>query len=138
MSREQFDCSKLRKVHLSDLKVSQGGRIQKLSPQDKRFCVRAITSGKLETTTAVARKLKEHLRINVNARTVGRALQEAGMSAAEEVRKPKPSTQNIKARLDFVKRHKHWTVADWKRVIWSGETKINRFGSDGTRLVLGT
>ncbi|KAG1617459.1 hypothetical protein G6F44_013053 [Rhizopus delemar] len=27
--------------------------------------------------------------------------------------------------------HKDWTVDDWKRVIWSDETKINRFNSDG-------
>jgi hypothetical protein len=26
-----------------------------------------------------------------------------------------------------------WTVEDWKRVIWSDETKINRFGSDGRK-----
>ncbi|KAG1153208.1 hypothetical protein G6F37_010565 [Rhizopus arrhizus] len=27
--------------------------------------------------------------------------------------------------------HKGWTVDDWKRVVWSDETKINRFNSDG-------
>ncbi|KAG1360471.1 hypothetical protein G6F61_014374 [Rhizopus arrhizus] len=27
--------------------------------------------------------------------------------------------------------HKDWTVDDWKRVVWSDETKINRFNSDG-------
>ena len=26
-----------------------------------------------------------------------------------------------------------WTVEDWKQVIWSDETKINRFGSDGRK-----
>ncbi|KAG0847630.1 hypothetical protein G6F17_012358 [Rhizopus arrhizus] len=26
--------------------------------------------------------------------------------------------------------HKDWTVDDWKRVVWSDETKINRFNSD--------
>jgi len=33
--------------------------------------------------------------------------------------------------LDFAKSHKKWTLEDWKRVIWSDETKINRLGSDG-------
>ena len=27
--------------------------------------------------------------------------------------------------------HENWTVEDWKRVLWSDETKINRIGSDG-------
>lgn len=28
----------------------------------------------------------------------------------------------------------NWTVEDWKRVIWSDETKINFVGSDGKQL----
>ena len=32
--------------------------------------------------------------------------------------------------MEFAIAHKEWTVEDWKRVIWTDETKINRFGSD--------
>ncbi len=39
--------------------------------------------------------------------------------------------KNRKKRLEFARRHEHWTEADWARVIWSDETKINRIGSDG-------
>ena len=38
-----------------------------------------------------------------------------------------------KARLDFAESHQHWTVEDWKQVIWSDETKINHIGSNGKR-----
>ena len=31
--------------------------------------------------------------------------------------------------------HKEWTLEDWKRVVWSDETKINRLGSDGRKWV---
>ncbi|EIE87955.1 hypothetical protein RO3G_12666 [Rhizopus delemar RA 99-880] len=34
-------------------------------------------------------------------------------------------------RLQWAKSHQHWTVDDWKRVIFSDETKVNRFASDG-------
>ena len=27
--------------------------------------------------------------------------------------------------------HKNWTTEDWKSIIWSDETRVNRFGSDG-------
>ena len=30
-----------------------------------------------------------------------------------------------KARLDFAETHKYHTLNNWKRVIWSDETKIN-------------
>ncbi|KAG0734448.1 hypothetical protein G6F23_012387 [Rhizopus arrhizus] len=39
--------------------------------------------------------------------------------------------QNIIKRLQWAKSHQRWTVDDWKRVIFSDETKINRFGSGG-------
>ena len=37
--------------------------------------------------------------------------------------------------MDFAEAHKDWTVEDWKRVIWSDETKINHLGSDGKKWV---
>ena len=33
--------------------------------------------------------------------------------------------------MEFALEHQHWTLDDWRRVIWSDETKINRVGSDG-------
>ena len=39
------------------------------------------------------------------------------------------------AQLEFAERHAEWTLEDWKRVIWSDETKINHLGSDGRKYV---
>jgi len=34
--------------------------------------------------------------------------------------------------MDYAEAHQHWTVDDWKRVIWTDETKVNYcLGSDG-------
>jgi transposase len=115
----------------SNLPVNTGGRPAKLSPRNKRTCVHAITSGSLKTGIAVAKMLESDHGIKVCDRTVRNCLQEAGLAAVEKERKPKLSRANIKARLEFAKRHQHWTIDDWKRVIWSDETKINRFCSDG-------
>ena len=38
-------------------------------------------------------------------------------------------------RLEFVLYHQNWIIEDWKRAIWSDETKINRIGSDGKQYV---
>ena len=53
------------------------------------------------------------------------------------VKKKKPflDVRHRKRRLAFALKYREWTVEDWKRVVWSGETKINRFGSDGREWV---
>jgi transposase len=123
---------RIRAKYLPNLTTSpQPGRPMKLSAQNKHFCVRAITSGHLETGVAVRKKLRADLGIKVSDNTVRNALREAGLGAIEKETKPMLSSKNIKARLEFAKRHQNWTIDDWKRVIWSDETKINRFSSDG-------
>src|SRR5271169_3445685 len=75
-SVSQSTVQRLRKKRLSDAELSRGGRPEKLSPQDKRFCVRAVTSGRLDTAAA-AKRLREETGVEVSNFTVRRALQEA-------------------------------------------------------------
>lgn len=122
---------KIKMQHLPSHRGSKGGRPEKLSPQGKWYCVHAITAGKLETASQVTKKLKDDIGVAVSVKTVRRTLHKAGLHGAEKKQKPKLSPANIKARLEFARSHNDWTVDDWKWVIWSDETKINRFGSDG-------
>ena len=59
------------------------------------------------------------------------ALSKTQVSRQQKKKKPKLSQKNIKGRLDFANTYKDWTIEDWKRVVWSDETKVNRFCSDG-------
>lgn len=120
-----------RKCCLADLTKSKGGRAPKLSLRDVTFCIKSITSGESQTAQSVSKKLKEYFSISASRKTVARALVKSGMKAGVKQKKPKLSLKNVKARLDFAKQHKDWTLEDWRHVIWSDETKINRFGSDG-------
>jgi hypothetical protein len=52
------------------------------------------------------------------------------LKAVTKKKKPLLSIQHRQRRLAFALAHQHWTVEDWKCVIWSDETKINRIGSD--------
>lgn len=118
-------------TRLPDLPRSKGGRPSKLSEQDRRACVRLITRGDAETATQVTKQLGKNTGAVVSCKTVARALRQSGMRCTRKKRKPRLSPKNVKARLEFAHAHRDWTKADWKRVIWSDETKINRFGSDG-------
>lgn len=68
---------------------------------------------------------------SVSEWTARRALRRIGLTASVKQKKPALSDKNVAARIKFCKDHKNWNVEDWKKVIWSDETKINRFQSDG-------
>ena len=57
------------------------------------------------------------------------------MKATTKIKKAKLEPHHAKSRLQWAEVHQHWTIEDWKRVIWSDETKINRIGSDGRKWV---
>ena len=51
-------------------------------------------------------------------------------------KKPTLLWNNIKGCLEFAKKHDFWIVKEWNHVIFSNESKINRFSLDGRALVL--
>jgi hypothetical protein len=62
-------------------------------------------------------------------------MKEAGMKAVVKKKRPLLTKRHRKDRLDFALSHQDWTMEDWKKVVWSDETKINRLGSDGRKWV---
>ena len=49
----------------------------------------------------------------------------SGLRAVPKKKHPLLSSNHKKARMDFALAHENWSVDDWKRIIWSDETKIN-------------
>lgn len=121
-------------VFAKELKVRRndfGGRKPILSTTDVTFAVTQMTSKKVDSAENLTSVLIEMKGRSLSSKTVRRALHNAGLKATTKKKKPTISQKNRKERLAFAKSHKDWTVEDWKRVIFSDETKINRFGSDG-------
>ncbi|EIE79500.1 hypothetical protein RO3G_04205 [Rhizopus delemar RA 99-880] len=85
----------------------------------------------MSSATKVAKEVEKDTRRKVSAETVCRTLRKAGLGAIEKPKKPLLSATNIRKRLSWCMAHKDWTIDDWKRVVWSDETKINIFNSDG-------
>ena len=116
-----------------NIQKRQGGQPTKLTITDKRQIIRTITSGKVDTAVQLVQELRTTTTTHVGADTIRRSLKQAGMKAITKKKKPRLLPRHIRQRLDFALCHQHWTVEDWKRVIWSDETKINRLGSDGRK-----
>ena len=116
-----------------DRSVEKKGRPSKLTERDKQYCVRQITIFGKETAVDVANSLREDIGVSVHVDTVRNALHEKGLGAIIKPKKPNLSPKNVKDRLAWAMTYKDFTKDDWRRVIWSDETKINRFGSDGRK-----
>ena len=127
--------SDIAKRHLPGLIKAKGGRPSKLSEADVRHAIRLITTGKADTAVQVARRLRDISNMPVSTQTIRNHLRRSGLKALVKKRKPLLTRKLMKDRLDFALAHQHWTVDDWKRVVWSDETKINRIGSDGRNWV---
>ena len=125
--------SKLRSKKHSALPKAIGGRPSKLSPTNIRHAQHLITSGRAENAVQVTKALSNIINEPLSASTVRLHLKKSGMKAVVKSKRPILSARHRKARLDFAYAHKDWTVEDWKKVIWSDETKINRLGSDGCK-----
>uniref|UniRef100_A0A7I4YB81 Transposable element Tcb1 transposase n=1 Tax=Haemonchus contortus TaxID=6289 RepID=A0A7I4YB81_HAECO len=72
---------------------------------------------------------------NPSSSTVKRRLREAGLFGRRPVKKPLISAKNCKVRLDWAQAQKNWTVQQWRKVIWSDESKFLLLGTDGIKFV---
>ena len=111
------------------------GRPAKLSPLDKRRIVYQIESGKLDNAVQATDYINSINPHPVTPQTVRNALKKDNMKAVVKKKQPLLKAVHRRNRLDFAQTYQHWTVEDWKRVVWSDETKINRIGSDGRQWV---
>ena len=66
-------------------------------------------------------------------RTVQHRLNKHGLTGRSLAKKPLLTKRHQKTRLDLAKKYQNWTQEDWRRVLWSDESKINIHGSDGRR-----
>src|SRR5258707_12185469 len=114
----------------------KGGCASKLTPTSihHAFCI--ISTGKADTAVDVTKSLQETFPGTISALTVRRGLKKSGLKAVVKTKGPVH-----RERLDFAKAHEHWTVEDWKGVIWSdGRKWVWKKKGEGLsdRLVQGT
>jgi transposase len=107
----------------------------KLSATDQRAILSQISTGKASNAVQAMKHINTVITQPVSSNTVRRVLKKHSFKAVVKKKKPLLGVRHMKKRLAFAEKYKEWTVEDWKRVIWSDETKINRFGSDGRQWV---
>ena len=107
------------------------GRSRKLTVREERLLVRNVSSGQWPTAVAAQQRLEKEYGINMTARSVQNALRRNGLNGRVRRKKPLLRKKHRQARYTFALRYRKWKVDQWKRVVWSDESKFNVFGSDG-------
>ena len=123
--------TKIRQDYCPEVAVSSGGHPKKLTTANILYTKCVIRTSKIKNAVQASKTLSTLNNNNITPQTVCNALKSTGMISVAKQRKLLLVARHRKARLEFAERHLEWTVEDWKKVLWSDETKINRFGSDG-------
>lgn len=126
---------RLRSKIIIETSRTKTGRPKKLSAADDRIISRIIRSGKADNAVQATQTLNKQAGKVVSPSTVRRSLKRQGMKSVVKKKKPMLSALHRRARRAFAEKYKEFTEEDWKRVIWSDESKINRLGSDGQKYI---
>ena len=110
------------------LKKAAGGCPSKLSDSNICYALCLIGSGEAENAVQVTKSLQKIIDEPLCAQTVRNGLKKVGMMAVVKRKRPLLVKKHMRERLDFAIAHKDWTLDDWKRVVWSDETKNQSLG----------
>ena len=124
--------NRLRLSMPADTPRGKAGAPTKLTHRDKTYAVNLIKRGVAKTAVEATKLLNEGRQSTVCAETVRSALKNIGnLVAKKKVKRPLLGSNHRRRRLQWAIEHRDWTIDDWKSVIWSDETKVNRVCSDG-------
>lgn len=110
----------------SEFASHSGGRPRSTSLREDSLIVRAVKKYPFKSSVCVQKELM----LPVSSSTIRRRLIAAKLFSRRPAKKPLISKKNQKRRLAFAKKHLHWTFDDWKKVLFSDESKFDVI-SDG-------
>ncbi len=114
----------------------KAGRKRLISDSDADYIVHLVKVKKYQTAVDVQQRLKHTSNFTGCVETVRRALKRVGFRARVKRRKPYLSPNHRRRRMRFARKYQHWDLDDWRKVIFSDETKICMYGSDGRQYCL--
>lgn len=110
-------------------------KMRKTTERVDRKIHRLSESNRFRTAVDIHKEIAPELDPQISVRTIRRRLCEFGLNGRVARKKPYISKKNRAARLLFAKEHIDWTPEQWSKVIFTDESKFNRFGSDGKTYV---
>lgn len=107
------------------------GRPTKLSDRDRRSLIRVVNAAPRMPLSEITNAAG----LGVREQTVRRELRKAGIYSRVAARKPHLTLAHRARRVRFARAHVHWTIEDWKKVIWTDESTFE-IGKISRRIVV--
>lgn len=111
------------------------GRKRVTSPRDERFLRVQVLRNRKCTSRELSNELEAARNVRISALTVRRRLKEAGLASRKPAIAPLLTAAHRVQRLRFARNHANWTVDDWKRVLFTDETRVSLKSPDGRERV---
>lgn len=108
----------------------RSGRPKSTTKQEDQFIKVLSKRDRRLTAPQIAATLNNTRKKPVSITTVKRRLLSAGLRGCVAAKKPRLTITHKKNRLEWAKAHKNWTEEDWKKVLWTDESKFQIFGSN--------
>ncbi len=111
------------------------GRPQKLTPRQERLLMRTVEENRHASSLQLSKEVESQTGVTISHDTIRHTLQRNGMHGCRPRKKPLLKPRHKKARPDFARAHADKDEDYWDSILWSDETKINVFGTDGFKTV---
>ncbi len=113
------------------------GRPRKLTPQE-RLLMRRVEENRHASLLQLSKEVESQTGVTISHDTIWRTLQRNGMHGCRPRKKPLLKPRHKKACLKFARAHADKDEDYSDSILWSDETKINVFGTDGVAKVRNT
>jgi transposase len=111
-----------------------GGK-RKTTSRDDRKIINLAMQNRRATLEGLGNTVRHQYGIEISDKTVQRRLHEAKLFGRAARKKPLLMKRHREARLKWCREKRNWTDAQWKKVIWSDESKFCLVGSRGCQRV---
>ena len=113
----------------------RSGRPQIMTVQKRKKLSKAVLNNKDSRRQSLKEVCQLFIKQNkgekVSKRTIQKALRIEGIRSCMPRPKPLISSANKIKRLAFAEQHKNWTMADWRKVVWSDKSIFSQFQTSG-------
>ena len=103
----------------------------KLTERGQRMLRRIVRRGRQLSAESMATDLQTSCGLHISSRTVRRELHGMGFNGRAAASKPYITKCNAKCRMQWCKARRHWTLEQWRRVLWSDQSRFSIWQSDG-------